>query len=91
MEQRTHTRKHVRLLQRADVPVIALAGFVVVAQHALTIGDQRQPVFEVVNAATKWDRHTPDNKLLQQIWLQELTPVHDLDRIHPGKCTSSGF
>jgi hypothetical protein len=43
-EQRIRPGKSLALLVGANVAVIALAGFIVVAQNAFSVGNQRQSV-----------------------------------------------
>jgi hypothetical protein len=47
-EQLLGGREFVSLLFLADMPVIAFAGFIVVAQHALSFDDERQAIPEPV-------------------------------------------
>jgi hypothetical protein len=51
VEEPFDARKPIGLLLRTDVAVIAFPGFVVIAQHTISVVNQREPVFVSMRAA----------------------------------------
>jgi hypothetical protein len=47
----------------ADMPVISLAGFIVIPEDAYALSDQRQPVFVGMPASLYRFRHLPQDNL----------------------------
>jgi hypothetical protein len=58
-KQHIRINKMIGLLIVLDVAVIAFAGFIVVAQHANAIDDQRKTVLERMNRSTCRSRQSP--------------------------------
>jgi hypothetical protein len=59
VEQSPGSRENVRIFFTMDMPVIALALLIVVAQNAMTVHDQGKPIFEDMPTAHGGNWKTP--------------------------------
>ncbi len=68
--------------------VIALARFIVIAQHAFAGDDQGQTVLEPVCRPLDGKRHTPDNDLCEGILGEDMAFVGQRLCLHVGEYTN---
>lgn len=59
----------------ADVFVVALAGLIVITNHALPIDDKREAIFEGMSASAKRRRNTPDHHLGKRVLANDVAFV----------------
>jgi len=77
-------REHVGLLLPADMAVIALACFVVVAQHALAIDHEDEPVLERMRRTGQGSRQPLDHDFRKRAIIKRVALVHDRLGLHVG-------
>ena len=63
------------LLRVRDVPVIAFAGFVIVAQNANAVADKGQAIFEAVPRSPDRGGHTPDDNFDEGLFVEDVPLV----------------
>jgi len=83
-QQLVDGRERIAFLMVADVPMVALAGLVVVAQHAAAPLDIGQPIFEAVLRSRLWLRQAPDHDLDGGLLVEPLDLVHQQLGLHVG-------
>ena len=67
-----------------DVPVVALAGFVVVAQLAVSGDDEGQRVFQIVPRPLDRPRHTPYPQFDESRVVDDVALIEQQKRFHVG-------
>jgi len=80
--------ERINRLDLADMPVIALARFVVVAHQALSADYQSQAILEPVCGAPDGARNAPDNDLGERILGENVAFVGQRLGLHVGECTN---
>jgi hypothetical protein len=67
------------------MPMIALAGFVVVAEHTFAVDDERQPILEFVARTRRRYWQAPDDDLDKRALIQHVALVHQRLGLHVGE------
>src|SRR2546430_2856174 len=61
-QQRIGRDESIGLFSIADMPVVALGGFVVVTEHAHTVDDESKSILVFVARTANHTRHAPDHR-----------------------------
>jgi hypothetical protein len=76
-QQRIVCGESIGLLSASDVPMVALAGFIVITKHAHTIDDESKTILEFVVRAGNLNRHAPHDDHNKRPPIQHVTLVDE--------------